>query len=162
MVWDATSSASVADVWSTVFYQLQSQCSCLQGGFRELQVSICWQALWRCWFSFPSRTRHFHTVPKLVPNGLLTMLLLCKTGQTTWPDEKHLIQHRQAIKVAWASETTQQIHKRIASMATWCSNSCKGATIQYWEQEQTHSSEVGHLCIWNPFLIALNFSIKLT
>ncbi len=40
--------------WSTVFYQIQSQCSHLQRGFRALYASICWQALWRCWFIFPA------------------------------------------------------------------------------------------------------------
>ncbi len=39
--------------WSTVFYQVQSQCSRLPGDFGELYASICWQALWRCWFIFP-------------------------------------------------------------------------------------------------------------
>ncbi len=40
--------------WSTVFYQVQSQCSRLPGDFRALYASICWQALWRCWFPFPA------------------------------------------------------------------------------------------------------------
>ncbi len=39
---------------SIVFYQVQSQCSCLPGDFRALYASICWQALWRCWFPFPA------------------------------------------------------------------------------------------------------------
>ncbi len=40
--------------WSVVFYQVQSQCSRLPGDFRALYASICWQALWRCWFPFPA------------------------------------------------------------------------------------------------------------
>ncbi len=40
--------------WSIVFYQVQSQCSRLPGDFRALYASICWQALWRCWFPFPT------------------------------------------------------------------------------------------------------------
>ncbi len=40
--------------WSIVFYQVQSQCSHLPGDFRALYASICWQALWRCWFPFPA------------------------------------------------------------------------------------------------------------
>ncbi len=40
--------------WSTVFYQVQSQCSRLPGDFRALYASICWRALWRCWFPFPA------------------------------------------------------------------------------------------------------------
>ncbi len=40
--------------WSIVFYQVQSQCSRLSGYFGGLYASICWQALWRCWFYFPA------------------------------------------------------------------------------------------------------------
>ncbi len=40
--------------WSTVFYQVQSQCSHLPGDFGALYASFCWQALWRCWFHFPA------------------------------------------------------------------------------------------------------------
>ncbi len=40
--------------WSIVFHQVQSQCSRLPGDFRALYASICWQALWRCWFPFPA------------------------------------------------------------------------------------------------------------
>ncbi len=40
--------------WSIVFYQVQRQCSRLPGDFRALYASICWQALWRCWFPFPA------------------------------------------------------------------------------------------------------------
>ncbi len=45
--------------WSVVFYQVQSQCSHLPGDFGALYASICWQALWRCWFpcwSLPCHT----------------------------------------------------------------------------------------------------------
>ncbi len=38
--------------WSIVFHQVQSQCSRLPGNFGAFYVSICWQALWRCWFPF--------------------------------------------------------------------------------------------------------------
>ncbi len=40
--------------WSIVFYQVQSQCSHLPGDSGALYASICWQALWRCWFPFPA------------------------------------------------------------------------------------------------------------
>ncbi len=40
--------------WSIVFYQVQSQCNHLPGDFGALYASICWQALWRCWFPFPA------------------------------------------------------------------------------------------------------------
>ncbi len=49
MIW-----GDVCWCWSTVFYQVQSQCSRLPGDFRALYASICWQALWRCWFQFPA------------------------------------------------------------------------------------------------------------
>ncbi len=39
---------------STVFHQVQSQCSRITGDFGALYGSICWQALWRCWFPFPA------------------------------------------------------------------------------------------------------------
>ncbi len=40
--------------WSTVFYQVHSQCSRLPGDLGALYASICWKALWRCWFPFPA------------------------------------------------------------------------------------------------------------
>ncbi len=40
--------------WSTVFSEVHSQRSHLQGNFRALHASFCWQALWRCWFHFPA------------------------------------------------------------------------------------------------------------
>ncbi len=69
--------------WSIVFYQVQSQCSRLPGDFGALYASICWQALWRCWFPFPAGLQHLPTVPKPFRCGLLTMILLCLVGQPT-------------------------------------------------------------------------------
>ncbi len=40
--------------WSTVFSEVHSQRSHLPGNFRALHDSFCWQALWRCWFHFPT------------------------------------------------------------------------------------------------------------
>ncbi len=40
--------------WSIVFDQVQSHCSHLPVNFRAFYASICWQALWRCWFPFPA------------------------------------------------------------------------------------------------------------
>ncbi len=51
MIWGAV---NVCWCWSIVFYQVQSQCSRLPGDFSALYASICWQALWRCWFPFPA------------------------------------------------------------------------------------------------------------
>ncbi len=39
--------------WSTVFSEVHSQRSHLPRNFRALHASLCWQALWRCWFHFP-------------------------------------------------------------------------------------------------------------
>ncbi len=38
--------------WFTVFSEVHSQH--LPGDFGALNASICWQALWRCWFPFPA------------------------------------------------------------------------------------------------------------
>lgn len=45
--------------------------------FRALHVSIFWQVLWRWQFLLFSRRQHLPTVPKSLPNALLTKLLLC-------------------------------------------------------------------------------------
>ncbi len=71
--------------------QVQSQCSHLPGDFGALPIcwqilehaSICWQALWRCWFPFPAGLYHLPTLPKPLPSDLLTMILLCLIGQLT-------------------------------------------------------------------------------
>ncbi len=34
--------------------EVHSQRSHLPGNFRALHASLCWQALWRCWFHFPA------------------------------------------------------------------------------------------------------------
>ncbi len=50
---DDSGCCEVCWCWSTVFYEFQTQCSCLPGDFGALFASICWQTLWRCWFPFP-------------------------------------------------------------------------------------------------------------
>ncbi len=69
--------------WSTVFSEVHSQHSHLPGNFRALHASFCWQALWRCWFHFSSRTWHLPTLPKVPKAGSMTMVLLCLIGQQT-------------------------------------------------------------------------------
>ncbi len=69
--------------WSIMFYQVQSQYSHLPGYFGALYASICWQALWRCWFPFSAGLLHLSTVPKPLPSGLLTIILLCLIDQPT-------------------------------------------------------------------------------
>lgn len=39
---------------------------------KALHVSICWQALWSCWFPFPKGTSRLPTVSKLHSSSLLT------------------------------------------------------------------------------------------
>ncbi len=46
-----------------------SQSTHLPGNFRALHASICWQALWRCWFPFPAgicTSSHCQRYQKLV------------------------------------------------------------------------------------------------
>ncbi len=69
--------------WSAVFSEVHSQHSHLPGHFRALHASFCWQALWRCWFHFSSRTWHLPTLPKVPKAGSMTMVLLCLIGQQT-------------------------------------------------------------------------------
>ncbi len=49
-VWGAMSSAGVGPLFSEV----HSQRSHLPEHFKALHASFCWQALWRCWFNFPT------------------------------------------------------------------------------------------------------------
>ncbi len=61
-----------------VFWSPQSM-QHLPGDFRALHASFCWQALWRCWFHFPTglgTCPHCQRYQK-------TMALLCLIGQQT-------------------------------------------------------------------------------
>ncbi len=59
--------------WSTVFYQVQSQHSHLPGDFGALYASICWQALWRCWFHFPAPAHSSKTTSKWLADHDITV-----------------------------------------------------------------------------------------
>ncbi len=55
----------------------------LPGHFRALHASFCWQALWRYWFHFSSRTWHLPTMTEVPKAGSMTIVLLCLIGQQT-------------------------------------------------------------------------------
>ncbi len=150
-----------------MFYQLSSQYSCLPRDFGPLYASICWQALWRCWFPFPAGLKHLPTLPKSLPSGFLTMILLCLIGQPTcltWihmesmvyfqeKDEKQSIQSRRAE----GSIVPQQCHGRTASMphlpdAVIC---VKGAPIKYRVHTLTYFKELEFFCFANTYFLLI-------
>ncbi len=53
--------------WSIVFSEGHRQRSHLTGNFRALHASLCWQALWRCWFHFPAGDADFIFQQDLAP-----------------------------------------------------------------------------------------------
>ena len=69
--------------WSTVLYQVQSQCRCLPGDFRALHASVYSTSFMDMLISFSSRTWHLPKVPKRLVTGFLPMVLLCLIGQPT-------------------------------------------------------------------------------
>lgn len=118
--------------------------------------------------SFSSRI--LPTVPKLLHNDLLNVLLWWLMGQLThltWnpqrisglfqeEDEKPTQKYKRAavIKATWASVTPQQDRKLIASMLH-CTDAviCGKATpARYWVYKWTHFLEAGDFCIVNAFL----------
>ena len=120
-------SAAVCWCWSSVFSEVHSQCNHLPGNLRALHASFCWQALWRCWFSFSSRTWHLPTLPKIPKAGSMTTVLLCLIGQQThmaciiktkmrdtWTNNADDL--KAAVKATWASITPEQCYRLIASM----------------------------------------------
>ncbi len=149
---------------SIVFDQVQSQCSHLSGDFGALYASICWQALCRCWFTFHAGFQHLPTLPKALPSGLLTMILLCLIGQTTcltWTlygirgyfqenDEKQLIHQYRRDE---GSIVPQQCHRLIASMPhrTDAGVCAEGAPTKYWVHKLTYFKQLKLFCLANPF-----------
>ncbi len=66
MIWAAMSSTGVGPLC----FLKTSQHSHLPGNFRALHASLCWQALWRCWFHFRAglgTCPHCQRYQKLVP-----------------------------------------------------------------------------------------------
>ncbi len=130
--------------WSAMLSQVQSQFSRLPGDFEALYAYICWQALWRCWFSFPAGLQHLPTLPKALPTGLLTMILLCLIGQTTcltWtPSGIHAIFSRErwkivdpTIQTSWRFNSASAVPQADRFHATphWCWVCVKGAPTKY-------------------------------
>ncbi len=73
--------------WSTVFSEVQSQCSHLPGNFRALHASFCLQALWRCWIHFPAglgTCTHCQRYQKLVQWSWCYCAWLA--SKLAWPD----------------------------------------------------------------------------
>ncbi len=62
---------------SIVVYQVQSKCSGIPGDFGALYASICWEALWGCWFPFPAGLKHLPTLPTPLPSEGSIVLQQC-------------------------------------------------------------------------------------
>ncbi len=105
--------------WSTVFSEVQSQCSHLRGNFRALHASFCWQDLWRCWIHFPAglgTCTHCQRYQKLVQwswcycvwpanspdlNPIENIWGIVKKMRNTRPNNADDL--KAAIKATWAS-----------------------------------------------------------
>ncbi len=145
---------------SIVVYQVQSQCSCLPGDFGSLYDSICWQALWRCWFPFPAGLgtcshcqNHFQVVcwPWYYCAWLAWPEPHMKSmGYSQEKDEKQLIQQ---YRWAEGSIVPQQSHRPIASMPhlTDAGTCAEEAPTKYWVYKWTYFKELELFCFENPF-----------
>ncbi len=136
--------------WSTVFSEVHSQCSHLPGNFRALHASFCWQALWRCWFHFPTglgTCPHCQRYQKLVQWPWCYCAWLA--SKLAWPEPHRFSivkrkmrdtrpnnadELKAAIKATWASIPPQQCHKLITSMTRRIEAviKAKGAPTKYW------------------------------
>ncbi len=114
--------------WSIVFYQAQSQCSRLQEIFEH--------------FMLPSADKLYGdfflpTVPKPLPNGLLTTILSCLTGQPTcltWTQYRtYGIFSRErwemvdpTIQMSWRLNSASAVPQAVRFNATphWCWSLC--------------------------------------
>ncbi len=102
--------------------------------------------------SFSSRIWYLPTLPKAPKVGLMTMVLVCLTGQQThqtWTPEnlwgivkrkmrnkrpKNADELKATVKETWVSIPPQQCHKQITSMPRWIEAviKAKGAPTKYW------------------------------
>ncbi len=90
--------------WSTVFSEVHSQRSHLPGDFRALHASFCWQALWRCWFHFPSglgTCPHCQRYQKLVQWPWCYCAWLA--SKLTWPEP-----HRESMEYCQEEDERHQ------------------------------------------------------
>ncbi len=96
-----------------VFIKSRVNAAVLPGDFRALYASICWQALWRCWFPF------------LTLNPIWNLWIFSRERWETVDP---------TIQTSWSSIVPQQSHRLIASMPflTDAGICAKGAPTKYW------------------------------
>ncbi len=137
--------------WPTVFSEVHSQRSHLPLNFRALHASFCWQALWRCWFHFPSglgTCPHCQRYQKLVqwPWCYCAWLaskhlwgIVKRKMRDTRPDNADDL--KAAIKATWASITPEQCHRLITSMPRHIDAviHAKGGPAKYWVHRNAHT-----------------------
>ncbi len=125
MIWAAV----ICWCWSTVFSEVHSQHRHLPGYFRALHASLCWQALWRCWFHFPAglgTCTHCQRYQKLVQWPWCYCAWLA--SKLAWPEP-----HRES---RWETPdpTMQMTWRTCASLhlnsATGWLSSCHAALMQ--------------------------------
>ncbi len=129
--------------WSIVFFEVHSQRSHLPGYFRALHASICWQALWRCWFHFPKLP--IYTKSWFNDHGAWLASKLAwpephreSMGYCQEEDERHQTQQcrwpegRYQINLGFI--TPEQCHRLIASMPRRIDAviHAKGGPTKYW------------------------------
>ncbi len=143
--------------WSTVFSEVQSQCSHLPGHFRALHASFCWQTLWRCWFHFPAglgTCPHCQRYQKLVQWPWCYCAWL--VSKLTWPEP-----HRESrwetpdptMQMTWrplSKHPGLSLHLSSASMPRRIDAviHAKGGPTKYWVHRNEHTF---HLCLKYPF-----------
>ncbi len=139
--------------WSTVFSEVHSQRSHLPGNFRALHASFCWQALWRCWFHFPSglgTCTHCQSYQKLVQWPWCYCAWLA--SKLAWPephresveDERHQTQQCRWPEGCYQSSysiTPEQCHRLISSMPHRIDAviHAKGGPTKYWVHRNEHT-----------------------
>ncbi len=137
--------------WCTVFSEVHSQRSHLPGNFRALHASFYWQALWRCWFHFPTglgTCPHCQRYQKLVQWSwcycawLTSKLALSEphkesmvycqeederhqTQQCSWPEGRY--QSNLGFHYTWAVPLSASMPRRIDGVIH-----AKGGSTKYW------------------------------
>lgn len=112
--------------------------------FRAHHASICWQALWRCWF------------PDLIPTG--NLLAIVKRWDTRHNNTHEL---KAAIRGTWAFITPQQSHRLIASVPRRIDGVIHvKALTKLWVHKRTYFYERPHFCIsfystWSHVIFSL-------
>ncbi len=145
--------------WSTVFSEVHSQRSHVPGNFRALHASFCWQALWRCWYHFPTglgTCPHCQRCQKLVQWPWCYCAWLA--SKLAWPepqresmeyceeeDERHQTQQCRWPDGRYQSNlgfiTPEQCHRLIVSMSRRIDAviHAKGDPTKYWVHRNEHT-----------------------